>query len=270
MVHYPKHLAKVVPEEGGKSVEVANNTSVSCPEQDRSHPVRLALEYITEDSRLQSRKLRPDVVEDYAAAMRRGVTFAPVRVVYDGEETYYLVDGHHRVAAARQLTGIDKINVEIIEGSFTDALWHSWAANRGHGLRRTKEEIRRAIRAALAHPEWSKQSDRKIGQHIGCDHKTVGAVRRNLRRGEFPTRESIAPSDDEQVAAFEPAASRQKPPSKDSILRACQVLMGLQAEHLGAFTETELAGIRAAGESVCRLLDGPIAESNRNDSGSHQ
>jgi hypothetical protein len=222
-------------------VAVTNNTAVSGSEPSRSGPIQLALEYLTEDPRLQGRNLKPNVVKDYAAAMGRGVRLPPVRVVYDGKDTYYLVDGYHRVAAARDLAGIDRIDVEIIAGSFTDALWHSWAANRDHGLRRTKEEIRRAIRAALEHPDWSKQSDRKIAQHIGCDHKTVSAVRRILGRGEFPSQTAVA--------------SGQKPPSKKSILRACQLLMSLQAEHVCAFNETESAVIRAAGESVRRLLD---------------
>ncbi len=220
---------------------VTNNTAVSGSGPSRSDTTRLALEHITEDRRLQGRNLKPNVVKDYVAAIRRGEILPPVRVVYDGKDTYYLVDGYHRVAAARQLTGIDTINVEIIPGTFSDALWHSWAANRNHGLRRTKDEIRRAIRAALEHPEWSKQSYRKIAQHIGCDHKTVSAVRRNTGRGEFPSQKAVA--------------SSQKPPSKKSILRACQLLMSLQAEHLCAFNETELASIRAAGESVRRLLD---------------
>ena len=43
------------------------------------------------------------------------------------------------------------------------------------GLRRTHEDKRRAVRSMLErHPDWS---DRRIAEHVGVDHKTVGSVR---------------------------------------------------------------------------------------------
>ena len=79
----------------------------------------------------------------------------------------YLVDGHHRIAATRQMLGIEDIAVEIVDGTFADALWLSWGANRGHGLRRTQKDKRRAIQAAIDYPRWSLESDRSIARHIG-------------------------------------------------------------------------------------------------------
>ena len=121
-----------------------------------------------------------------------------------------------------------------------DALWLSWAANGQHGLPRSREAKRCAIRAALCHPRWKKESDRAIARHIGCDHKTVAAMRRANRGGEFPT-----------------AASQEKPkPSKEAILEASQLLARVQPEQEADFEHSELAVVRAGYEAVHRLLFG--------------
>src|SRR5580700_6514868 len=127
-----------------------------------ANPVRLALDHVTLDARLQSRQLQPDVVKDYLGALRRGEELPPIRVLRDVNDNYYLVDGHHRIAATRQMFGIEDIAVEIVYGTFEDALWLSWGANRSHGLRRTQKDLARAIQAAVEHPRWSLESGRAI------------------------------------------------------------------------------------------------------------
>jgi ParB-like chromosome segregation protein Spo0J len=198
----------------------------------------LALEYITEDPRLRGRPLKPSVVNDYVAAMRRGEVFPPIKVVCDDKDNYYLVDGYHRLAATRELNGVDTIQVEIVDGTFDKALWLAWGANRDHGLRRTQKQKREATRAALRHPEWGKKTDRAIAKHIGCDHKTVASMRRNLldAGGEFPT------------------GSRKPKPSKKQVLKACQTLASAQPEHLGPFERAESAILRAGYKSLGQLL----------------
>ena len=94
----------------------------------RGKPIRLALDDIALDDRLQSRKIRPGIVKDYVGVLRRGTELPPVRVVRDAHDVYFLVDGFHRVAATRQMLGVDDIAVEIIHGTFEDALWLSWSA----------------------------------------------------------------------------------------------------------------------------------------------
>ena len=209
---------------------------------ERAKPARLALDNITLDERLQLRKLRLSVVKDYLGVLRRGEELPPVLVIRDGE-TYYLVDGFHRVAATRQQLGIEDIAVAIVDGTFADALWLSWGANRNHGLRRTQKDTRRAIQAAIEHPRWSRESDRVIAQHIGCDHKTVGRMRRECRSGEFPT-ENIQRS-------FPPSGV-----SKSEILRACGVLARLPAEPAHQFSVQELPALKAGYETLHRLLFG--------------
>jgi hypothetical protein len=211
---------------------------------ERAKPTRLALDHITLDSRLQSRQLRTGVVKGYLAVLRRGEELPPVVVVHDGNDIYYLIDGYHRVAATRQLLGIEDISVEIIAGTYADALWLSWRANRNHGLRRTQKETCRAIQAAITHPRWSRESDRAIAQHIGCDHKTVGAMRRKCTAGEFPT-ENV-------TQGLRPPSG----PSKSKILEACRVLAKVQPEQARHFSREELTAVKTGYESLHRLLLG--------------
>ena|ERR1019366_3138359 len=200
---------------------------------------RLALDYLTLDPQLQARELKTSVVNKYLDAMRRNEEFPPITVVRDEKDCYYLVDGHHRVAARKQLPGIHDIAINLIPGTFTDALWLSWGVNRDHGLPRTQEAKRKAIRAALSHPEWSKQSDRAIAEHIGCDHKTIGSFRRRIQSGEFPT-----PGTEVQGEAT---------PSKNAILNASRLLARMLPTQESDFAPTELALIRKGYEAVQKL-----------------
>jgi hypothetical protein len=208
----------------------------------RGEPARLALDSITLDSRLQSRELKSAVVKDYFGVLRRGEGLPPVRVVRDLNGDYYLVDGHHTVAATQKRLGIEDITVEIVDGTFEDALWLSWGAYRNHGLRRTQKDKGRTILAAVQHPRWSRESDRAIAQHIGCDHKTVGAMRRESAAGEFPT---------EQTA---PGSRPPAGPFKRTILQACRLLAKIEPEQSRQFNPAELATVRAGYEPLHRLL----------------
>ena len=203
---------------------------------------RLALDHLTLDPQLQARELKTSVVNTYLDAMRRNAEFPPITVVRDEKDCYYLVDGHHRVAARKQLPGIHDIAIKIIPGTFADALWLSWGVNRDHGLPRTQEAKRNAIRAALRHPEWSKKSDRVIAKHIGCDHKTIGSFRRRIQAGEFPTPR--------------PEVQGEPAPSKNAILNASRLLARMLPTQESEFAPTELLLIRKGHEAVHRLLFG--------------
>jgi hypothetical protein len=224
---------------------MTNSTiSVPRPPGERTKPARLALDDISLDDRLQSRDLKPAVVKDYLAILRRGEELPAVRVVRGVNDDYYLVDGYHTVAATRERLGLEDIAVETIDGTFDDALWLSWGANRNHGLRRAQKDIRRAIQAAVKHPRWKLQSDRTIAQHIGCDHKTIGAMRRKCVSGEFSTHQGC------------PGSRRLSGPSKRQILQACRLLAKVQPEQAGQFSSGELAMVRAGYEPLHRLLHG--------------
>ena len=146
----------------------------------------IAISKIVRDGATQSRAaLNEEAIEEYAAAMRDGAQFPPIFCVYDGER-YFLYDGFHRVEAANR-AGLKKIDANVLPGTLADAQWSSYAMNANHGLRRTNEDKRRAIIAALKHPNGAGKSDREIGRHVGVDHKTVANLRQQLEAtGEIP------------------------------------------------------------------------------------
>lgn len=139
---------------------------------------KLRIDKIRRDGGTQPRaQLDGVTVSEYADAMERGNTFPPVKVMHDGEN-YWLYDGFHRVQAAEQI-GREEVEAEVEQGTKQEAQWASLAANKRHGLRRSQEDKRRAIKRALK--GWGeKKSNNQIAQHIGCSDRTVGKYRREL------------------------------------------------------------------------------------------
>ena len=122
--------------------------------------------------------LDPELVADYEACYRAGIAMPPIDVYFDGE-TYFLTDGFHRWHGARN-AGLEEINCKVHHGSLPDARWASYAANQTHGQRRSNADKRKAVLAALRHPNGAKMSDHQIAEHVGVDHKTVSAWRAEL------------------------------------------------------------------------------------------
>lgn len=112
-----------------------------------------------------------EVVADYAELVKSGTVFPPVIVFFDGWE-YWLADGFHRYEAYAK-AGIYKIPADIRQGSQRDAILFSVGANASHGLRRTRDDKRRAVLTLLNDPEWSQWSDREIARQCGVSHEFV-------------------------------------------------------------------------------------------------
>ena len=77
---------------------------------------------ITVDPDVQQRvhHTDPDLIADYAEAVRAGVNFPPV-IVFDDGEHIWLADGFHRIEAA-QAAGQTAILADVRRGSRRDAL----------------------------------------------------------------------------------------------------------------------------------------------------
>jgi len=148
--------------------------------------MEVSLHEIAQDESTQARAngTRVDVVKEYAAAMDDGATFPPVQLYQDGE-TYYIADGFHRVEAARE-AGWETITANVSEGTQRDARLAALAANEAHGIRRTNEDRRNAVRQALADPEWSRWPDREIARACNVSHPLVKKIRDELT--EAPSR----------------------------------------------------------------------------------
>lgn len=115
-------------------------------------------------------------ISEYAERMSDGVVFPPITVFYDGAD-YWLADGFHRYSAAT-CVGATEIAVDIRQGTIQDAQWYSYSVNQAHGLRRSNEDKRRAVEAALQHEYAGRYSDEQIARHVGVHRNTVVNYRR--------------------------------------------------------------------------------------------
>jgi hypothetical protein len=156
-------------------------------------------------------EMRVETVNDYANDMLDGAVFPPV-VLYDDGTDLWLADGFHRLEAVRKINR-ETIVAEIRVGTMRDAILHGVGSNAAHGLRRTQADKRRAVERLLKDPEWARWSDRKIAEVAKVDHKTVGAIRRELT-GEFPTTTAKGKSGEFATAA----KPNGKPNNRGSLL----------------------------------------------------
>lgn len=144
------------------------------------------LEKIRLDGGTQPREKMDDATAyEYGAAMReQGIgIFEPVIIYYDGEN-YWLADGFHRVAGAKQF-GIRNLRADIRQGTRRDAVLFSVGANAKHGLRRTNADKRRAVELLLRDDEWRQWSDREIAAKCGVTHPFVGDIRKELTGNDY-------------------------------------------------------------------------------------
>jgi ParB-like chromosome segregation protein Spo0J len=133
----------------------ADATWVPVAELDRGSPFR-------------SGGLCPEQVDRLVAL---GGAWPPVLVhARDGS----LIDGAHRVAAARRL-GMARLEVERFAGSAEEAFVEFVRRNVAHGLTLSLAERKRAAdRVLREHPEWS---DRRVAELCALSPKTVGRRR---------------------------------------------------------------------------------------------
>ena len=145
-------------------------------------------------------------VDQYAEAMLEGAVFPPI-IVYSDGENYFLADGFHRVLAAEKL-GWREIDAEVRDGGRQDAIWYALAANKIHGLRMSRADVRQAIKRALQ--EFLDRSNREIARQIGCGDQLVSEVRTELEKNRvIPAVERTMGAD----GKLRPAKPKAKPAS---------------------------------------------------------
>jgi hypothetical protein len=141
--------------------------------------ITLEIQRIRRDGSTQGRvSLNQSVVEEYAELMRAGTEFPPVRIWFDGDNSW-LSDGFHRLAAM-ELLEISIITAEVFSGSLEDAMWDGYSANAAHGLRRTSADIEVVIRRALTHPKGLQMSNLEIARHLHIPETTVRRWRNRM------------------------------------------------------------------------------------------
>lgn len=134
-------------------------------------------------------QVMPALSEEEYAALKADIAENGVRVpvVEDGEGN--VLDGHHRKRAWQELTGLgfdlpdlpQDVRPDLSEQEKLD-LSFSLNLQRRHLNRAQRKEV---IAALLT--KTPERSNRWLSEIVGCDHKTVGSVRRDLEvRGEIP------------------------------------------------------------------------------------
>lgn len=148
-----------------------------------AYSTRIKLVALTLDPMMQGRvKLDTNQFETYAEAMRDGAQFPPITVVHVTDtDHYYVVDGWHRVAAARD-AGLEDIDATVSEGTYQEAFLTALGANATHGLPRTNADKNRIAQLALMDAEISKLSDRKISELLGLSQPFVSKLRAALKQ----------------------------------------------------------------------------------------
>lgn len=121
-----------------------------------------------------------EYVADLAEVCRAGGSLPPVVVFQDPTSgALRLVDGHARVDAHR-LVGAGDVRATVHVGDRRAAFEFALGANATHGARRTREDLRKAVGAALADPEMVAWSSARIAEVCRCSDRYVDGVRREL------------------------------------------------------------------------------------------
>lgn len=138
----------------------------------------IPLDRITTDPAVQPRVEGVD--PDHVRVLQEAPHAWSPLVVVQREDHYLVVDGSHRLEAARQL-GRTSVTCEVRpESDDCDLTALAFALNRDHGkpltLADRKAEAERLLRHAADH------SDRQIAALAGLSDKTVGKIRSELQR----------------------------------------------------------------------------------------
>jgi hypothetical protein len=190
----------------------------------------VALETLELMGEAQSRvHIDPSVVAEYVERMSwdeaRGRAVDPegapwpAVTVYTSGQALWVADGFHRVEAARAL-GFEGIQCRLLSGDRRDAIRYSLSANARHGLRRTREDKRRAVRRALCDDTWRTWTDARVAELCSVSRGLVASTRERLERdGEIPGEVALYSADGreferEPAAAAAPTARVRRAPAR--------------------------------------------------------
>ena len=118
-------------------------------------------------------KLDKQIISEY----KERLDYMPPVIVYETERGYILVDGFHRLAAAKQ-DGRNKINAEVKQGSVNDSLAHACIANLRHGKPLENDERQRAIKLYIKLNV--NNSNRMLAEAVGCSEATIRRYRSDM------------------------------------------------------------------------------------------
>lgn len=124
----------------------------------------------------------PALTADQLAALREDIAENGIRVPVVVDQHDRVLDGHNRRAIADEL-GIECPTITQIVAD-DDEAWSVAVTLNCARRHLTSEQKRTIISEELR--RRPDDSDRAIARRVGCDHKTVGVVRRAGEGGEIP------------------------------------------------------------------------------------
>lgn len=141
---------------------------------------RILIASLKREDAVQSRaRTNQLVINEYRAILIDGeALFPPIDVFYDGS-VYRVADGIHRLIAANEAGQLD-IECKIHQGGLKEAIIFAAGANSRHGLKRTSEDVEKAIEMIINLQDGVKRSERDIAKIIGIHHSRVNRFRRKL------------------------------------------------------------------------------------------
>lgn len=123
------------------------------------------------------------VVADYAQRMKDGDIFPPM-VVFDIDGVLVLVDGFHRLLAAKRAE-LKTLRVDVRRGDRKEATRFAVGANAIHGFRWNNDDKRHAVEMILR--ESQHLSDHTIARLCKVSQPFVGKIRRKSQTNELKT-----------------------------------------------------------------------------------
>jgi hypothetical protein len=204
--------------------------------------MRVALDQTTIDEYSQRIEENPD--EDWV--------FDDPCTVFKIDGDLYLIDGFHRFAAMQKC---EKTHVmaTVHTGTRLDALKHALGANARHGLKRSNEDKRRAVRVALEQPEFANLSNRQIGELCSVSDHFVGDVRVSLRTDRTETLVGID-------GRKQPASRKSQEEQADKIQQAI--------ENSPGSSDREIAKLVGCGNATVGRIRKKLAASREQSRGS--
>ena len=180
-------------------------------------------------------------IAEYAAALEHD-DLPPCSVVTDGQ-TWWLVDGYHRMAAHIRV-GRKQLLCRVAKGSLRAAILAAAGANATHGLRRSAADKRKAVAVLLGDAEWSQWSDREIARRCGVANSFVSSQRAALtvpENSESAARKYTTKHGTEATMDTSAIGSKRAPPSEPQSAATPATTQAQGDEDDGAPTLAELA-----------------------------
>jgi len=181
----------------------------------------IRVDSIVMDKRLMFReKIDEELVESYYERYKNGFYMPPIKVCEVKNVGRLLVDGFHRLTAAKK-AHLEYIDTVIEYGSYDDAEWAAANANLTHGKALNRKERRRV--AALYLRRYPERSDSWIAEDVGLSDKTVAEVRRELEEeGSIPELDQFKTKDGRTYPRTISKTSKKEPSEKKDIPETSQ------------------------------------------------